>query len=92
MNENPLKDNEGSISVDGDITPITHQKIEKVYSNRWHQMIVSDLHEQRGILLRRYNAALAIGMHGPAKLIMEGINQIDALLAAKQSQNTTELL
>jgi hypothetical protein len=75
-----LKDLEGAVSVEGDITPITRSPISKITPDRWSEMAASELHSQREILVNRYYGALQAGLLDGAKTIQAGIMAIDARL------------
>lgn len=70
----------GSVSVDGDITPITRQPVERVDTENWSKMSVSELHKQREILQRRYWQAISAGLLSGAATIEGGMKTIDAIL------------
>lgn len=48
---------EGSVPVDGDITPITRKDIDQIDSSRWPEMTLNELLDQRTILTNRIFAA-----------------------------------
>lgn len=75
-----IKQFEGAVSVEGDITPITRQPISKVTPDRWSGMSASELHAQREILVNRYYGAMSAGFMDGAKTIQAGIAAIDATL------------
>lgn len=75
-----IKDFEGAVPVNGDITPITRQPIPQITPDRWPQMSASELHSQREILCNRYYAAIQAGLLDGAKMIQAGIMTIDARL------------
>jgi hypothetical protein len=68
----------GAVNIEGDITPITRQPIDKVNAEGWGKMTVSELHQQREILQRRYYQALSVGVN--AGTINQGIKMIDEML------------
>lgn len=73
----------GSVSVNDNITPVTRQPIDNVNAKTWDNMSVSELHQQREILQRRYWQALGAGLIGGAETINQGIKSIDILLESK---------
>lgn len=81
----------GSVPVDGDVTPITRQPIDKVNAEKWFNMTVSELHQQREILMRRYYQALSVGIVN-AGAIEQGIKTIDALLENKGGNDSLGFL
>lgn len=79
------KDLEGSIPVNGDITPITRQKIEKLDSSQWPDMDVSALYDQRIILTNRIAAASSSGSYGMVQQLEHGLKYLDSILASKKT-------
>ena len=82
------EDLEGSINVrDGDVTPITRQKIESVDATDWAELSVAELSDQMATLAKRLVYAQ---MHAPAMIlpIRKGIAQLDLLIKNKQHQDT----
>lgn len=75
-----LKELEGAVSVQGDITPITRQPIAKITPERWGEMSASELHSQREIMCNRYYAAIQAGLLNGAQTLQAGIMAIDARL------------
>ena len=71
----------GAVNINGDLTPITRQKIETVTAERWTEMNNSELHDQRIILNNRMNMAYNSGQAAVAQQIQAGINTIEALLS-----------
>jgi hypothetical protein len=82
----------GAVNVSGDITPITRQPIDKVNAEGWNNMTVSELHQQREILQRRYWQAMGAGLVGGASTIDQGIKIIDMLLESKGGNDTLGFL
>lgn len=82
----------GSVPVNGDITPITRQPIDKVNAEGWGNMTVSELHSQREILQRRYWQACSAGMLNGANTIDQGIKIIDMLLEQKGGNDSLGFL
>lgn len=78
-----VKDFTGAVNVNGDVTPITRQKIEKVTPEKWGQMDINGLWDQRIILNNRAVMALQSGHAEVAKQVQAGINMIDAILQQK---------
>jgi hypothetical protein len=81
----------GSVSVDGDVTPITRQPVDKVNAGSWDKLSVSELHQQREILQRRYYQALSVGLVN-AGAIEAGIKTIDAILENKGANDSLGFL
>lgn len=82
----------GAVSVNGDITPVTRQPIDKVNAENWGNMTVSELHSQREILQRRYWQACSAGLLGGAGTIDQGIKIIDSLLEQKGGDDSLGFL
>lgn len=82
----------GSVPVNGDITPVTRQPIDKVNAENWGNMTVSELHSQREILQRRYWQACSAGLLGGASTIDQGIKMIDAILESKDGNDSLGFL
>lgn len=89
-----VKDFTGAVNINGDVTPITRQKIDKVTPNKWNQMNSNALWDQRITLYNRMIMAQAAGQGGVAKQIQQGINTIDAILQRKatESENKETLI
>lgn len=69
----------GPISVTDDITPITHQKVEKLNASLWDEMTTSDLFKQRLILQQRLDACALMGnlpMHQQLSMGMMRLNKV----------------
>lgn len=82
----------GAVNVNGDVTPITRQPIDKVNAGDWGKMTVSELHKQRDILQQRYYRALQSGLGSGANTIQAGINQIDYILENMGGESTIGFL
>lgn len=82
------KEYEGSVNVNGDVTPITRKKVEMVDSSKWDKLSVTDLHGQRAILAQRLMLAQT---HHPemAKMIQMGLTHIDLLISTKSTDEST---
>ena len=89
-----VKDFTGAVNINGDVTPITRQKIDKVTPESWNQMNSSALWDQRITLANRQAMAMEAGHGGIAKQIQQGINTIDAILhrQAVESENKETLV
>lgn len=82
----------GSVSVNGDVTPVTRQPIDKVDAQNWENMTVSELHQQREILQRRYYQAIGAGLMGGSQTIDQGIKIIDMILEGKGANDSLGFL
>jgi len=92
MPKRSIKDFEGSVSVNGDVTPITRQPIDKLDSTRWPEMSVNELTEQRIILSNRISAASAYG--GNASVINQlqrGLATLDGLIRQRSQNDGDEM-
>lgn len=89
------KDVEGAVPVDGDITPVTRQKIDQIDASKWPDMSINQLTDQRIVLSNRI--ATVRGWGGNTSVIEQlqrGLNQLDTLLRekAKEQGDTTHLI
>ena len=82
------KDIEGAVPVDGDVTPISRQPINQIHGTEWHDMSMSQLHEQRGMLMTRMSVAANVC---PSALpaLRQGVAQIDAIINSKVTNTDT---
>jgi hypothetical protein len=91
-----VKDFTGSVNVlDGEVTPTTRQKIDKVTPGDWSQMDISTLWDERIVLDNRMAMAYQCGHAEIARQIQQGLNTIDALLrrkAIEAAEKDSELL
>lgn len=77
---------EGSRDVNGDVTPTTLKPIDKVDGQKWSEMSIGELLEQRTALYSRVE--LAAGYCPQAiPAIRQGIAQLDALISSKDSDD-----
>ena len=76
------KDIEGAVSVNGDMTPISREPINKIEGTEWQDMSLSQLHEQRGMLMTRMGVAASVC---PSALpaLRQGVAQIEAIINSK---------
>lgn len=88
-----IKDFTGAVNINADITPITREKIDAVTPEKWLEMDINMLWDQRIILNNRVVKALQSGHAEIAKQVQKGIHSIDALLehkaAQEEAKNTT---
>jgi len=83
-----VKDFTGSVNVlDGEVTPITRQKIDKVTPGDWAEMDISALWDERIVLDNRMAMAYQSGHAEIARQIQHGLNTIDALLQRRAIEN-----
>lgn len=82
-----IKDLEGSVPVNGDITPITRQPITQVNAAKWSEMSLTDLHEQKNVLETRLHQALQCDHPEMALQIRRGLETITQLICVKAKDN-----
>jgi hypothetical protein len=77
---------EGARDVNGDVTPTTLKPIDKVEGNKWSEMSIGELLEQRSAL---YGRAEKAASYCPQALpaIRQGIAQLDAIISSKDSDD-----
>lgn len=84
------KDIEGAVPVNGDVTPITRRKIEKLDTSRWYEMNISELTDQRIILNNRIMYASTSGNGGVIQQLQRGLAQLDQLIAEKSAEGNND--
>ena len=83
-----VKDVTGSVNVlDGEVTPITRRKIDKVTPGDWAEIDISALWDERIVLDNRMAMAYKSGYAEIARQIQHGLNTIDALLQRRAIEN-----
>ena len=87
-----IKDYEGSVPVDGNVTPTTREKIEQIDANNWPSMSVSELYDQRILLSNRIAKAAAAGNISVVQQLERGLQTIDALLNERGLSGEINLL
>ena len=80
---------EGAVSVNGDITPITRKKITQINSEKWAEMSVSDLIDQRSTIEERIYAANRAGHADLSLQLRRGLTALDSLI--QQNNNSREI-
>lgn len=85
--ENEFDD--GPVPVEGDITPITRQRIPQVNSARWLDMNVGELQDQKSILDARYVMAAQIGNYALMQQIQMGITYISSIINSKADKDVS---
>ena len=83
-----IKDLEGSFSVNGDVTPITHQPIQKVDADKWSEMTLSELHEQKTVLDSRLLQAIQCDHPEMVTQIHRGIEILIQLIGSKAGETS----
>lgn len=77
----------GAIDVNGPVTPITKQPVEQIDAEDWDNLNVSQLWDQRAVLVERMNYVAAnCGPHVSVQL-QRGIARLDALIESKHKAN-----
>jgi len=85
-----IKDYTGAVNINGDITPITREKIGQITPEKWHEMNDEALWEQRITLSERVMKANQAGHAGMAQQVQAGINVIDAILRQRALKDQLE--
>lgn len=75
------------IGVHEKITPITKQPVLEVQANRWHEMSVVELYDQKSILDHRCAIAAQLGNTALLEQIRVGISRIECILRQKAEDN-----
>ena len=75
----------GAISVNDDITPISKQPIQQVHADKWSDMSITELWEQRTTINNRLDYALQLGHADMIKQIQRGLLQLDQLIESRAS-------
>lgn len=76
----------GAVNIEADVTPTTRQKIETVTPDKWGEMNIDMLWEQRFILTERMILAQQTGHGEIAIQLQPGLIQIDAILQFKKAE------
>ncbi len=78
----------GAVNINADITPITRQKVETVTPEKWHEMNIERLWDQRLILNERAILAGQAGHAEIAKQVYAGMARIDVLLQIREKEKS----
>jgi len=81
-----VKDFTGAVNISADVTPTTREPIYQVTPEKWGQMDINQLWDQRIILNNRVVKALQSGHADIAKQVQAGLNSLDALLQYRNDQ------
>ncbi len=81
-----VEDYTGAVNINADITPVTRQKIESVTPEKWGEMDINMLYDQRIIMQERVVKSLQAGHAEIAKQVQQGLNSLDVLLQYKADQ------
>jgi hypothetical protein len=86
------KDLEGSVPVNGDITPITRKPIAQLDSSEWDNMTTTELVEQRMTLFNRMTLAQSMGQMQLVPAMQRGLNHLDLILKERRETEDTHLI
>lgn len=75
---------EGSVPVNGDITPITRKPISKINSNNWEEMSFEALSDQYVDLQNRIEIVKRMGRPDLEKQMNRGLNYLLQLINEKR--------
>ena len=75
---------ERSINISDNITPITHKPILQIHGDMWETMNISQLTEQKNILINRLTYIMSSSMNiSVSKQIQTGIDKLQKLIDQK---------
>lgn len=77
----------GPISVTADITPISHEKVEKLDASQWGEMTTTDLFKQRLILQQRIDACARMGNLPMHQQLTQGMLRLNAVLLTRDDDD-----
>jgi len=86
------KDLEGSVPVNGDITPITRRPIDQLDASEWENMTTAELVGQRNALYNRITLAQSMGQLQMVPAMQRGLNYLDAILQERNANEETHLI
>lgn len=92
MSDDKLKELEGSYSVNGDVTPITHKPIDQLDATEWVNMTDGELIDQRQALYNRMVLAQSNGMGAYVPAMKQGLLMLDQLLKERGVGESTHLI
>lgn len=78
---------EGSVSVNGDITPITRQPIDTIDASTWEDMPFEALEKQYNMLMKRINMVKSMGRSDLTKQMERGLAYLNQLIETKRPKN-----
>lgn len=82
-----IKDYEGAFSVEGRVTPISHQEIENVNADQWHLLPTPKLHHQLVILNKRLHAALTTNSMDIVKQLEQGVGRLQLIIKERDEDD-----
>lgn len=84
MSEDPIvKQFEGTVDVNSDVTPITRQPITQVTPNTWTEMSLNELWDQHNTLSQRLMYASEAGSPDMIQQLQRGIFTLEQIIKAK---------
>ncbi len=75
---------EGSVPVNGDLTPITRQPIDQINAREWEDMSFEALEQQYTMLAKRINLAKSMGRTDLTKQMDAGMKYLLQLIDEKR--------
>lgn len=78
---------EGSVPVNGDITPITRQPIDKINALEWEDMPFEALEVQYNMLVKRINLVKSMGRTDLSGQMERGLKYLLQLIEQKRPKN-----
>ncbi len=81
-----IEDFTGAVDINADITPVTRKKIQTVSLDKWPEMSIGMLLQQRLVLIERVTMSLQSGHAEIAKQVQLGITSLDQLIQYKMAQ------
>ncbi len=79
-----IKKYTGTVSVDGDLTPITRKPIDVINADLWPEMTIEQLYDQRIMLNNRIHCAVEAGMYDMVQQLQHGMVTINGILSSKE--------
>jgi len=76
------------IDVAGDRTPTTKTPVREVRADKWHEMTIQELFDQKSILDGRLVAAAQVGSLPLMRQLQQGISTIQEIISIKSSDET----
>jgi len=65
------------------VTITTQTNVSTVNANKWNEMSVNELLDQKNIMFSRYDYLIQTENFGAADQIMKGINKLEQLIQSK---------
>ena len=83
---------EGTVSVNGDKTPITRKPIDQIDSSKWGEMTFEQLINQFGMLQSRINVAKSMGRADLTKQMENGLKLLHQMIQEKEPSEQARLI